>query len=161
MTFLERLGDSWVLRASPSYRMTQLQWTENCLTIRSPVIRNDGVGGSVPLACYFGLCVDEHEGIQDDQIVARRSASSHRLRGFGAEWPARSRMCARCVAVLPASDGPGRHGRSGVSQATSRKAEQDLREGFDGSRTVANIVIPGCATWRRPGIHNHRAGVRR
>jgi hypothetical protein len=24
--------------------------------------------------------------------------------------------------------------------------------------TKKTLVIPGCASWRRPGIHNHRAG---
>jgi hypothetical protein len=37
--------------------------------------------------------------------------------------------CARgCVAVLLASDGPGRHGHSGMSQAKPRAVEQELRE---------------------------------
>jgi hypothetical protein len=40
-----------------------------------------------------------------------------------------------------------------------RAAEQGLRQGFDGQRAVTIAVIPGCATWRRPGIHIPCVGV--
>jgi hypothetical protein len=88
-------------------------------------------------------CVNGHKGIQDDQISARSSLSSHRLGGLRAKRTAGSGVCAGCVAVLPDSYGRGRPGHSGLPQAEPRAAEQDLRQGFDGSRAVTMAVIPG------------------
>jgi hypothetical protein len=98
-----------------------------------------GSGVRVPLAAPFLIvCVDGHEGFPDDQIFARHSASSHRLRSLRAERAAGSGLRAGCVAVLPGSDGPGRPDYSDVLEAAPRAAEQNLREGFDGSRAVTN-----------------------
>jgi hypothetical protein len=47
-----------------------------------------------------------------------------------------------------------------LPQAKPRAAEQDLRQGFGGSRAVTTAVIPGHASSRGPGIHTPCVGVR-